>query len=235
MKSTCAKLTGDRIATGTSIDSLRRSVMTALGSNCSMGSANIICSQPRRMCARSRPGCATTSRHARRRSVAGGDRTVASALSVSTRGGHPRLRVVGRRRPSTARSAWAVLITVPTARGRFPLGGWAASTSTHAIAERPAAAHHARGEARWTHSELLRGSAGRCPPREAAGPRTTTSSEVLGAVRHRRGRRRFLVLRLLGHHRLFFSFISTSVAAPTRITATPPTSLASRSWSFSRS
>jgi hypothetical protein len=42
-----APLTGDRIATGTSIDSLRRSVMTALGSNCSMGSANIICSQPR--------------------------------------------------------------------------------------------------------------------------------------------------------------------------------------------
>ena len=35
--------------------------------------------------------------------------------------------------------------------------------------------------------------------------------------------------------RAFFSFISVSVAAPTLITATPPTSLASRSWSFSRS
>ena len=35
--------------------------------------------------------------------------------------------------------------------------------------------------------------------------------------------------------RAFFSFISISVAAPTRMTATPPTSLASRSCSFSRS
>jgi hypothetical protein len=35
--------------------------------------------------------------------------------------------------------------------------------------------------------------------------------------------------------RAFFSFISVSVAAPTLTTATPPTSLASRSCSFSRS
>ena len=35
--------------------------------------------------------------------------------------------------------------------------------------------------------------------------------------------------------RCFFSFSSTSVAAPTLITATPPASLASRSWSFSLS
>ena len=35
--------------------------------------------------------------------------------------------------------------------------------------------------------------------------------------------------------RAFFSFNSVSVAAPTRITATPPTSFARRSWSFSRS
>ena len=35
--------------------------------------------------------------------------------------------------------------------------------------------------------------------------------------------------------RAFFSFISISVAAPTRMTATPPTNLASRSCSFSRS
>ncbi len=35
--------------------------------------------------------------------------------------------------------------------------------------------------------------------------------------------------------RAFFSFISVSVAAPTLITATPPTSFARRSWSFSRS
>ena len=33
----------------------------------------------------------------------------------------------------------------------------------------------------------------------------------------------------------FFSFISVSVAAPTLTTATPPASLARRSWSFSRS
>ena len=33
----------------------------------------------------------------------------------------------------------------------------------------------------------------------------------------------------------FFSFISVSVAAPTLITATPPTSFARRSCSFSRS
>ena len=32
--------------------------------------------------------------------------------------------------------------------------------------------------------------------------------------------------------RAFFSFLSVSVAAPTLITATPPASLASRSWSF---
>ena len=35
--------------------------------------------------------------------------------------------------------------------------------------------------------------------------------------------------------RCFFSFISVSVAAPTLTTATPPASLARRSWSFSRS
>src|ERR1700694_1501512 len=35
--------------------------------------------------------------------------------------------------------------------------------------------------------------------------------------------------------RAFFSFISVSVAAPTWITATPPTSFARRSCSFSRS
>jgi len=35
--------------------------------------------------------------------------------------------------------------------------------------------------------------------------------------------------------RSFFSFNSVSVAAPTSITATPPDSLARRSWSFSRS
>ena len=35
--------------------------------------------------------------------------------------------------------------------------------------------------------------------------------------------------------RSFFSFISVSVAAPTLMTATPPDSLASLSWSFSRS
>ena len=35
--------------------------------------------------------------------------------------------------------------------------------------------------------------------------------------------------------RCFFSFSSTSVAAPTLTTATPPASFASRSWSFSRS
>ena len=35
--------------------------------------------------------------------------------------------------------------------------------------------------------------------------------------------------------RSFLSFISTSVAAPTLMTATPPASLASRSCSFSRS
>ena len=35
--------------------------------------------------------------------------------------------------------------------------------------------------------------------------------------------------------RSFFSFISASVAAPTRIIATPPASLASRSWAFSLS
>ena len=35
--------------------------------------------------------------------------------------------------------------------------------------------------------------------------------------------------------RCFFSFSSTSVAAPTLITHTPPASLARRSWSFSRS
>jgi len=35
--------------------------------------------------------------------------------------------------------------------------------------------------------------------------------------------------------RAFRSFISVSVAAPTLMTATPPASFASRSWSFSRS
>ncbi len=44
-----------------------------------------------------------------------------------------------------------------------------------------------------------------------------------------------LVACMASSTRAFFSFISVSVAAPTLITATPPTSLASRSWSFSRS
>ena len=44
-----------------------------------------------------------------------------------------------------------------------------------------------------------------------------------------------LVACIASSTRAFFSFISVSVAAPTLITATPPTSLASRSWSFSRS
>jgi hypothetical protein len=44
-----------------------------------------------------------------------------------------------------------------------------------------------------------------------------------------------LVACMASSTRAFFSFISDSVAAPTLITATPPTSLASRSWSFSRS
>jgi len=35
--------------------------------------------------------------------------------------------------------------------------------------------------------------------------------------------------------RAFFSFSSVSVAAPTLMTATPPTNLARRSWSFSLS
>jgi hypothetical protein len=35
--------------------------------------------------------------------------------------------------------------------------------------------------------------------------------------------------------RAFFSFISVSVGAPSLMTATPPTGLARRSWSFSRS
>src|SRR6266545_3665919 len=43
------------------------------------------------------------------------------------------------------------------------------------------------------------------------------------------------LLHLLGHDRAFFSFSSVSVGAPTLITATPPTSFASRSCSFSRS
>ncbi len=44
-----------------------------------------------------------------------------------------------------------------------------------------------------------------------------------------------LVACIASSTRAFFSFISVSVAAPTLITATPPTSLARRSWSFSRS
>ena len=44
-----------------------------------------------------------------------------------------------------------------------------------------------------------------------------------------------LVACIASSTRAFFSFISVSVAAPTLITATPPTSFASRSWSFSRS
>ena len=44
-----------------------------------------------------------------------------------------------------------------------------------------------------------------------------------------------LVACIASSTRAFFSFISVSVAAPTLMTATPPTSLASRSWSFSRS
>src|SRR5437667_256431 len=44
-----------------------------------------------------------------------------------------------------------------------------------------------------------------------------------------------LVARMASSTRAFFSFISVSVAAPTLITATPPTSFASRSCSFSRS
>ena len=44
-----------------------------------------------------------------------------------------------------------------------------------------------------------------------------------------------LVACMASSTRAFFSFISVSVAAPTLITATPPTSLASRSCSFSRS
>ena len=44
-----------------------------------------------------------------------------------------------------------------------------------------------------------------------------------------------LVACMASSTRAFFSFISVSVAAPTLITATPPTSFARRSWSFSRS
>ena len=44
-----------------------------------------------------------------------------------------------------------------------------------------------------------------------------------------------LVACMASSTRAFFSFISVSVAAPTLMTATPPTSLASRSCSFSRS
>ena len=44
-----------------------------------------------------------------------------------------------------------------------------------------------------------------------------------------------LVACIASSTRAFFSFISVSVAAPTFTTATPPTSFARRSWSFSRS
>jgi len=44
-----------------------------------------------------------------------------------------------------------------------------------------------------------------------------------------------LVACIASSTRAFFSFISVSVAAPTLMTATPPTSFARRSWSFSRS
>jgi type II secretory pathway component PulK len=44
-----------------------------------------------------------------------------------------------------------------------------------------------------------------------------------------------LVACIASSTRAFFSFISVSVAAPTLISATPPTSFASRSCSFSRS
>ena len=44
-----------------------------------------------------------------------------------------------------------------------------------------------------------------------------------------------LVACIASSTRAFFSFISVSVAAPTLMIATPPTSLASRSCSFSRS
>ena len=44
-----------------------------------------------------------------------------------------------------------------------------------------------------------------------------------------------LVACIASSTRAFRSFISVSVAAPTLMMATPPTSLASRSWSFSRS
>ncbi len=44
-----------------------------------------------------------------------------------------------------------------------------------------------------------------------------------------------LVAEMASSMRCFRSFISTSVAAPTLITATPPESLASRSFSFSLS
>ena len=43
------------------------------------------------------------------------------------------------------------------------------------------------------------------------------------------------VAEMASSSRCFFSFSSTSVAAPTRRTDTPPDSLASRSWSFSES
>ena len=44
-----------------------------------------------------------------------------------------------------------------------------------------------------------------------------------------------LVVDTASSMRCFFSLSSTSVAAPTLSTATPPDSLARRSWSFSRS
>ncbi len=44
-----------------------------------------------------------------------------------------------------------------------------------------------------------------------------------------------LVVDTASSMRCFFSFSSTSVAAPTLMTATPPDNLARRSWSFSRS
>jgi hypothetical protein len=63
-----------------------------------------------------------------------------------------------------------------------------------------------------------------CARRSATPPPATTPSSMAARVACR-----------ASSTRAFFSFISASVAAPTFTTATPPASLASRSWSFSRS
>ena len=60
--------------------------------------------------------------------------------------------------------------------------------------------------------------------RRATPPPTTIPSSTAARVAER-----------ASSTRSFFSFSSTSVAAPTLTTATPPASLASLSWSFSRS